>query len=209
MAELRLCGARRKNNERCQQPAGRGTDHLGYGTCHLHGGRTPDARMAAARMEAQDSIRVMGVACPTEPEEALQLCVDISRAEVDYCTRRIAELAQDDAVGPLTTTVERNATGGENAISYTQETKGPPAVHIWIRLRREATGDLARFAKMALDADVADRRASVLEREAHDVVELFRKVFDELGLTPEQRRLGTLSLVRNVKAIEGTASEVA
>lgn len=60
----RKCGARTRAAKRegrpCQQAAGWGTDHPGYGRCKLHGGRTPSGRNAARRaMAAKDDRRVL------------------------------------------------------------------------------------------------------------------------------------------------------
>ncbi len=35
------CGARNRSGGNCAQPAGWGTDHVGFGKCKLHGGATP------------------------------------------------------------------------------------------------------------------------------------------------------------------------
>jgi uncharacterized protein YjcR len=41
MAEI--CGAKTGNGKKCQYRAGRGTDHVGTGKCHLHGGASKGA----------------------------------------------------------------------------------------------------------------------------------------------------------------------
>ena len=42
------CGAKTRAGGYCTQPAGWGTDHLGFGSCRIHSGNTPTGRMAGA-----------------------------------------------------------------------------------------------------------------------------------------------------------------
>lgn len=50
------CGAKAKNGGRCRKEAGWGTDHVGYGTCRLHGGNMRTHRIAAHRQMAADAL---------------------------------------------------------------------------------------------------------------------------------------------------------
>lgn len=49
-----LCGATRRQGDKspCKRPAGWGTSHVGFGTCKLHGGSTPDSTKHAAKLRA-------------------------------------------------------------------------------------------------------------------------------------------------------------
>lgn len=48
---VRLCGARKRDGsgDTCKRPAGWGTEHVGFGTCKLHGGSTPASSKHAER----------------------------------------------------------------------------------------------------------------------------------------------------------------
>lgn len=208
MAEVRLCGARNRKGGVCQHEAGWGTDHPGYGQCRLHYGNTLNGRISAARQMAEDAAVKLGFPIPTEPAEGLQLCVDLARAHVEFWTLRIAELGSGDAVGPLTTKVKRDA-GGKGDGSYEQETKGPPTAHIYIRLQAEAMERLARFSEMATKANVAERRQQLAEADAGELVRLFTKVCDALGLEAEQRQVAAATVYGHLQLVEGTAVEEA
>ena len=58
-----LCGARKKNGEKCRAFAGQKTDHPGFGQCAFHGGATPNGRKHALALSAKqrmvaESVRV-------------------------------------------------------------------------------------------------------------------------------------------------------
>jgi len=72
------CGAVRKGKT-CTQVAGWGTDHVGWGSCKLHGGSTRAGRAAALRMA--------GEAMTDQERQAL----------MDFA--RVAKLANDVGAG--------------------------------------------------------------------------------------------------------------
>ena len=51
---VKLCGATRRQGDKspCRRPAGWGTSHVGFGTCKLHGGSTPDSTKHAEKQRA-------------------------------------------------------------------------------------------------------------------------------------------------------------
>ena len=53
-APARLCGATRTKHGGvpCRRPAGWGTDHVGFGSCKLHGGAAPGPSKHAAKERA-------------------------------------------------------------------------------------------------------------------------------------------------------------
>lgn len=89
----RLCGAKTRAAKRegrpCQQPAGWGTDHAGYGRCKLHGGRSPSGRNSARRQMASKADPRVLVIGPDDRRfiKALIVCVlrrlDLSDAQMD------------------------------------------------------------------------------------------------------------------------------
>ncbi len=54
MKPVKLCGIKRLKGEQrpCRKPAGWGTDHVGFGSCKLHGGATPSHTKHAERERA-------------------------------------------------------------------------------------------------------------------------------------------------------------
>ena len=68
-----LCGALRKNGERCRNYAGFRTSHKGYGRCWLHTGNAPSQEKAAAVAEAREQMGALGEPLPedTRPTQLL------------------------------------------------------------------------------------------------------------------------------------------
>jgi hypothetical protein len=178
-----LCNARTRSGGRCRKPAGAGTPHLGIGACKLHGGSTPPHLLAAANHEA----RVLGQIADVEPQDALLYCVRRAAGDVAWYEAKIAALEEEEAIGPPTTTLttaEKNA-GKEKVAKHTRE--APAEVHIWVRLRDQALERLARFAKMAIDAGIDERRVRSAERMGDLVAALLETVFESLDVKPAER----------------------
>lgn len=54
------CGARKRQGEgTCTRPAGWGTEHVGYGTCKLHGGNMRNHRVSAELAIVEDKANVL------------------------------------------------------------------------------------------------------------------------------------------------------
>lgn len=180
------CGAKTKQGKGppCRRPAGAGTDHMGIGACKLHGGSTPNAGKAAARTLAIS----MGAPIDISPHEALLTCVRIVAGEVSYCTARIQELATGEYVEHPTSFREESGEGDSGSFAKDVTIKGPPSMNIWIETRHDAMDRLARYAKIALDAGVEERRIQLAEDLGSMMVPMFKAIFDQLDLTPAQQR---------------------
>jgi hypothetical protein len=63
----------------------------------------------------------------------------------------------------------------------------PEAASLWRRLEREALGDLARWAKNALDADVEGRQALIAERTGALIAAAFDEALEPLALGAKHR----------------------
>lgn len=197
--EYELCGAIKKNGKPCERPAGEGTDHKGTGTCRLHGGSTPNAILAAAKAKAA----VMGVAIDVSPHEALLQCVRLTAGEVMYCNAEIAKLSPEDAVGHPLEIIEREGYEDGGRVTIEERREKVPMMNIWIRTRAAALDRLAKFAKMALDAGVDERRVRLAEGIATTLAPALKEFMDELGLTEDQRKRAPAILKRTIQAIEG------
>lgn len=60
------------------------------------------------------------------------------------------------------------------------------SVQHWAYARREAVARMAHYAKMAIDAGVAERQVANAERLGETIAQLLRGVLDDLSLTPQQ-----------------------
>jgi hypothetical protein len=156
-----LCGARKKNGERCRAYAGQSTDHFGVGRCKFHGGSTTTHRKNAVRREAERRAIEFGQPIPVEPTEALLTVLHLSAGHLAFVRDELAR--QDDR-----TSFE---------------------AQVLFRLWNEERDRVARIAKMALDSGVAERQVRLVERAGSELAALLRSIFfdPELGLTAAQR----------------------
>lgn len=172
-----ICGARKTAGGKkpatiCELPAGQYTDHVGFGKCSFHGGNTPTLRTSAALYMGGEVIHRMtnayGLGGPVEisPSEALLQEVRRSAGHVGFLQDRINmfELKL-----------------GEEVL--------PEAKRELIELYQKERLMLAKIAKAAVDAGIAQERVQLEREKGVKLVEVLREVFDGLGLSIEQQRL--------------------
>lgn len=94
-----------------------------------------------------------------------------------------------------------------------EELIGTGRLAAWVVKREQQRLHLARVAKMALDAGVAERIVAQLEFEAQAIARVMTRVLDSLHLSDEQlavarasMRNELLALDRDVQTIEGEAA---
>jgi hypothetical protein len=123
----------------CRRRKGQATDHVGSGHCNLHGGSSPNGKKAAGKEAATQALAKLGVPVGTGDPFVL-LSKTVSHAE-GYL-EATAQLAREatDAKTPVI---------GLEAVAD---------------LYQEAIRTAARTGKAAVDADVADRLATLDER---------------------------------------------
>ena len=218
-----VCGAARTKSggAPCQKTAGWGTSTPGFGVCRLHGGMSPNHRQAAAVAMARAHVASLVGPVDIEPGDALQLAVALTAAEVRYFGQRIAELGADEIAGQATvTTTRKNEAAGESdddadaPAEVVEVRQLPPALHVWVKARADAVERLARFSKLALDANVDERRVRVQEIQLDRLAGLVNAVMQDLavaGLSAELRTLAGESFKRHrglLESVNGTAHEV-
>lgn len=204
---VHICGAIRKGKV-CWNPAGKNTDHYGYGICAFHGGNMRPLQQSAAKEEAMVTVRrIMGPAIEIEPMEALLMCVKIAAGEVAYATWKIDQIQDDEVLIAETSETVRDATG-EKAESYTETTKtNLVQLNIWIVTRQQATDRLARYSKMALDAGVAERQVILAEQAGDTLAVAIRSILDGLSLTAEQEERAPQLVRGALETLEGRVSQ--
>lgn len=191
------CNARLRQEEgRCQNRAGWGTNHAGFGACKKHGGSTNTAALTAARQMA----RVMGLPLEVTPHEALLYCVYVTAGAVEYCNEMIGELT--DAIAYPTVETDKDWTTADGpGYSRTVVTK-EAELNIWIRARDEYVDRLSKYSKMAIDARVDERLVAIAERTAEFMRPILIGIFDELVLTADQRERAPDILRRHLLPLE-------
>lgn len=148
----------------------------------------------------------MGAPVDLEPHEALEWCIARAAGEVAYCDEQIAKLDEAAALGRPTVTVRRNDGDGETL----EVRELTPALHSWIVARREALDRLARFAKMAADAGVDERRVRIAEAQADRIADVFNHVVKDLvaaGLPEALRRVLGDSVRRHIALLDAVPTD--
>jgi hypothetical protein len=186
---MTACGAKTRRDTPCKRGAGWGTGHPGVGRCKLHGGASPNAELVGAVEIARRQMHAMGVALDVHPHQAIQQCIRIAAGEVQYATERIAELAPEDAVGPVVTTRPLKYEKGAESSTERVEEHGPPAAHIWIKVRHDAMDRLVAYSKVALAANVQEHAARIAEQEGQLIATAIARILADLGVGdhPEAR----------------------
>jgi hypothetical protein len=182
---------------------------------------SPNHRQAAAVAMARAHVASLVGPVDIEPHDALQLAVALTAAEVQYFGQRIAELGAADIGGQATVTTTRASTGSADEsdeacapVDVVEVRQLAPALHIWVKARADAIGRLAQFSKMALDANVDERRVRVQEVQLDRLAGVVNAVMRDLvtaGLSTELRSLAGESFKRHrglLDPVDGTAHEV-
>jgi len=156
-----LCEAKKKNGDKCRLFAGQGTSHSGVGRCKYHLGNSKNHEAHAVRVEATRRLVSFGEKVPVEPTEALLAVLHLSAGHLSWVRSELAAL--DDK-----TTFEGQ---------------------VLLRLWNEERDRVARIAKAALDAGVAERQIRMAEQYGEQLAQLLKAIFydPELGLNARQR----------------------
>jgi hypothetical protein len=172
-----LCGARRKSGEPCRKFAGEGTNHPGVGRCKYHLGNTKDHQKHAVKTEAQRRLLAIGEPLTVNPIDALLWTVNLSAGHLEFIRRELA--SYNDAE-----TFERE---------------------VLLRVYNDERDRLARTAKLAIDAGVAERAVKLAETYGEMLAQLITGVLDDLSLNGRQRAEVPTVLKRHLLAVDAQA----
>jgi hypothetical protein len=207
------CGAKlRGGTGRCRKHAGWGTSHVGWGACRLHSGSTRSQVLHSAKLEAEAmALRVMGVEVSIAPEDALQKCIDITHGEIVYCDMRIGSLREAEAATPISSERQHEELDRHGAVHELSDrtSESTAQLHIWITTKQGAVDRLARYAKMALDAGVEERRVQLGERRAEIIATVILAVVGQLVMSAEQRARVPALLAEHVGRFDESADGTA
>jgi hypothetical protein len=154
-----LCGAKKKNGERCRKFAGEGTTHPGIGTCKYHLGATKAHEKHAVKVEAQRRAIAFGQPLEIEPVEALLSVLHLSAGHLAYLRAELGE--HDDK-----TTFD---------------------AQVLLRMWNEERDRVARIGKACLDAGVQERRIELAERYGELLAQVLQSIFADLVLNKRQQ----------------------
>jgi hypothetical protein len=205
--EKNHCHGRRRDGtgKACHRPAGWGTDHVGTGSCKLHGGATPNHRTAARIEQAKKATATYGLPIDVGPAEALLQELRRTAGHVAWLERRVAELDEDELVwGVVEETVRGVAEETDRPTTPNGgglETKRKAGTNALIKLYQEERKHLAQVSKAAIDAGVSERVVQIYEQIAASYVQVLERVIDRLNLTPQQRDLVPQLIERELRAL--------
>lgn len=173
------CGARARSGEPCRHPRGFRTKHAGFGSCYLHGGRTPNGEKHAAREGAERALEVLGVPVEIDPQQALLRQVWEAYGNVAFLRARVREL---------------EAIHGPDHL-------GDERPHVLLALYNEERDRLAKIAKLAIDAGIAERAITIAEAQADAIVSVVTAVLDSLDLPRGKRDAAQAVAVRRLQEL--------
>src|SRR4051812_35411181 len=87
-----LCGAKKKNGEKCRKFAGEGTNHPGVGRCKYHLGNSKTHRTNAVTQEARKAMVEFGQPLPIAPGEALLGVLHLSAGHLNWLRAELAAM---------------------------------------------------------------------------------------------------------------------
>ena len=125
------CNARKTDGSGyCQQPAGMGTDHLGYGRCKFHGGDSPSGDKAVLD-ELEDAATDAATALRLRLKQAREKAEadefdDIDWGEIDRHARTVFDRTDN---GPTETKEVTGEAGGPVEVNFTEEVVETPWDH--------------------------------------------------------------------------------
>lgn len=183
-----ICGAKKRDGRPCKRLAGWGTDHEGSGRCKHHTGSTSIGRVAAAteRLSMATPVRV-------SPGQAMAAVMDLTAGQLLLATQKVAELSDTELF------VKRNYDKAADTWEMIP--------NHWVALQRTLQADLAKFAKMAADAGIAERETVMKEAQTRMIATMMEAVFNELGLDPDQREKLGPAIRKQLPLIEAAGQD--
>lgn len=169
------CGATKRNGEPCKLPAGHGTPSK-FGRCKLHGGATPSHVKHARKLEASAAVQTFGLPREVDPEVALLEEIHRTAGHVAWLGQKVASLDEDEV-----------------------------ASTVWHEIYAQERGHLARVAKGAIDAGLAERRVRIAEAQGQMFANALTGILRDLQLSPLQQEMAGIVVRRHLMALASGA----
>jgi hypothetical protein len=188
MNEPRKCGsmngAKGRGGRPCGNPAGKKTDHLGFGQCWLHGGNTPNGKAAAERMRLEAEQAALEATArrycvPVDMDPRDGLLEEVARAAgwLRYWDQRVNDLEPEELAGVL----KKGRQYGSNSQGHVNVTTWEAGNHVVVLTWERARRDFVKVCKDAAQAGVEERRVKLAEEQGALLAEVVRAVVDGLG----------------------------
>lgn len=168
----------------CHRPAGWGTDHVGYGSCKLHGGSTESHKAAARQEEARQAVATYGLPRTIDPAAALLEEVHRTAGHVAWLAAKVADTPEAELVWGVTEEVEKGA--GEFVGTDTTRKAVP---NVWLDLYRQERKHLVDVSAAAIRAGVDAAIVRVTEQQGALLAGAIAQILERLELSPAQQAL--------------------
>lgn len=156
----KLCGAKCKSDGKpCRLYAGFRTDHVGWGSCYLHGGATPTHKRGVVKAAAKKHQRTFGEPKKVMPGDALMEMLWTAYGQVHWLAGEISK--------------HKDLTSFE--------------ARVLIQAHQDERDRVAHVAKTALDAGVQERAIRLAELYGEVIATAIGRILDGLKLTQAQR----------------------
>ena len=165
------CGAMTRSGAPCKLPAGHGTPSK-FGRCKLHGGRTPSHVKHAKKLEAAAAVQTFGLPRQVDPEVALLEEIHRTAGHVEWLGRQVASLDETEV-----------------------------ASSVWHEIYAQERGHLARVAKGAIDAGLAERQVGIAEEYGRLIAGAIQAILSDLQLSPLQQGMAGIVVGRHLRAL--------
>lgn len=150
----------------------------------MHGGASPQVKRKAqerlALEVARAEVATLGLPVDIDPTQALIDEICRTAGHVAWLAEVVASLDRDQVTRGVAKITDR---AGERTTEVRSE------VNIWVRLYQEERAHLARVAKAAIDAGVAERHVQIVERQAVMLAEVVRRILVDLGHNPDDAKV--------------------
>jgi hypothetical protein len=203
------CEAKSKRSgKRCRNDAMKSTN-----VCRMHGGKAPQVQKAAgvraarvaAEAEAQRMVARAGV--DADPIEHLLESLYRAAALVEVWGAMVAAIDQEAEENAA----ERDEVRGE--LSYAEETSerspyelrvrsqdrllaldrhGQAGVHPYVTEYQSALERRAKFAKLCIDAGIAERQVRIAEEQGQLIAKAIRGILEDLGVADNKETPGVV-----------------
>lgn len=162
------CGSLKTDGsgERCKQPAGAGTDHVGYGRCKHHMGCTPSGRKGAQQEMAAEAVERFGIPRQVSPQDALMEEVHRSAGVVAYLDTIVRELEEEKL---------KQHTMDDEGRHWEKES-------VWVKMYRDERAHLVKVAAEAIRCGIEERQVRVAEAQAVLFAQAIKGILVDLGV---------------------------
>lgn len=177
--EITFCVLFQDRRPFCTRYAGEGTEHPGTGPCRFHGGNRYKERVGGAFMTSHAIAAILDV----DPWEAVEVALRRAYAWSAWYNAKLAMVRDDEDLRK----------GG--------------AAWEWVQGAERTTEYVVRYAKIAHDMGLAERRMRAIELEGQMIAQLLATTLHELGLdaATEDRARGIMDVQLRRLADQGQA----